>query len=228
MAGPAVVRFGDFRWALAHAGVGDEGCRVAGGGRLSRDDGGRRLARGRGRIGWRGSGSLADSAAIASGLVAAALSAVAGGAITASGQPAAPAACGGLADGATVAGLGAARQEPALATLEQAAAAVGMPAPGSGSLTRDQGVGRLGTAHGRDMLPSGQAAGRWHFPPPLCADDREARHQRSSGAPRSAYTVGLEGARSRQTGRSESQSRDQPIAGWLNWPCENGSLPGRC
>ena len=160
MAGPAVVRFGDFRWALAHAGVGDEGCRVAGGGRLSRDDGGRRLARGRGRIGWRGSGSLADSAAIASGLVAAALSAVAGGAITASGQPAAPAAGGGLAGGATVAGLGPARQEPSLATLEQAAAAAGMPAPGSGRLTRDQGVGRLGTAHGRDMLPSGQAAGR--------------------------------------------------------------------
>jgi hypothetical protein len=160
MAGPAVVRFGDFAWALAHAGVGDEGCRVDGGGRLSRDDGRCRLARGRGRIGRRGSGPLADPAAIAAGLVAATRSAVAGGAITASGQPAAPAAGGGLAGGATGAGLGPARQDPALATLEPAAAAAGMPASRVGWLTWDQGVGRLGTAHGRDMLPSGQAAGR--------------------------------------------------------------------
>lgn len=149
MAGRAVVRFRDFPRALAHAVVGDAGCRIDGGGRLCLDDGRCGLARGRGRIGLREGGSLADPAAIASGLVAAALPAVAGGAVASSGQPAAPAACGGLAGGATVAGLGPARQEPPLASLEQAAAAAGMPAPGSGRLTRDQGVRRLGTAHGR-------------------------------------------------------------------------------
>jgi hypothetical protein len=149
MAGRAVVRFGDFGRALAHARVGDAGCRIDGGGRLSLDDGRCRLARRPGRIGLREGGSLAGAAAMASGLVAAVLSTVAGGAIASGGEPAAPAACGGLTGGATVAGLGPARQEPSLASLEQATAAAGMPATGSGRLTRDQGVVRLVTAHGR-------------------------------------------------------------------------------
>lgn len=160
MARTAVALVGDFAWALAHAGAGGDMGRVDGAGRLGRDGGRRRLDGGRGVIGLREGGTLAGPAAIAPGLVAAALSAVSGGTVAASGQPASPAASGGLAGGTTVAGLGAARQEPAFATLEQAAAAAGMPATGSGSLTRDQGVGRLGTAHGREMLPSGQAAGR--------------------------------------------------------------------
>jgi hypothetical protein len=228
MAGPAVTRFGDFAWALAHAGADGDTGRIDGGGRLGRGGTRRRPDRRRGRIGLREGGTLAGPAAIASGLVAATLSAVAGGAVASSGQPAAPAACGGLADGATVAGLGAARQEPALATLEQAAAAAGMPATGSGSLTRDQGVGRLGTAHGRDMLPSGQAAGRWHFPPPLCADRRADGGRHRSDRHPSDYGRGRCLPRRQGPGRRESQSRDRPIADWLNWLCENGSVFGRC
>jgi hypothetical protein len=179
MAGLAVVLFGDFAWALAHAGVGDDWCWIDGGGRLCLNDGRCRLTRGRGMIRLREGGSLADPAAIASCLVAAVLSTVAGGAVASSGQPAAPAASGGLAGGATVAGLGPARQEPSLASLEQAAAAIRMPAVRTGRLTRYQGVGRLGTAHGREMLPSGQAAGRWRFPPLPCADHRDdgGRHR---------------------------------------------------
>src|SRR5262245_31106356 len=112
MAGPAVALVGDFAWAPAHAGAGGDTGRIDGGG--GRDRGGRRrLDRGRGRIGRREGGALAGPATIASGLVAATLPAVAGGAVAPSGQPAPPAACGGLAGGATVAGLGAARQEPA-------------------------------------------------------------------------------------------------------------------
>jgi hypothetical protein len=72
-------------------------------------------------------GPLADPAPIAPYLVASALSPVAGGAVASSGQPAPPAACGRLAGGATVAGLGPARPEPAFASLEQAAAAARMP-----------------------------------------------------------------------------------------------------
>jgi hypothetical protein len=228
VAGTAVAHVGDFAWALAPAGVGDDRCRIDGGGRHGLDDGPCRLARKRGAIGLREGGALTGPAAIAPGLVAAMLPAVAGGAVAASGQPAAPAACGGLTGGATVAGLGAARQEPALATLEQAAAAAGMPAPGSGSLTRDQGVGRLGTAHGRDMLPSGQAAGRWHFPPPLCADRRADGGRHRSDRHPSDYGRGRCLPRRQRPGRRESQSRDRPIAEWLNWLCDNGSHPGRC
>jgi hypothetical protein len=149
MAGRSIVRSGDFIWALAHAGVGDDGSRIDGGGRRYFDGGRCRLARGPGMIGLREGGALTGPAAITSGLVASSSSAMAGGAVSPRGQPAAPAASGGLTGGATVAGLGPARQEPALTSLEQAAAAAGMPATGSGRLTRDQGVGRLGTAHGR-------------------------------------------------------------------------------
>jgi hypothetical protein len=36
-------------------------------------------------------------------------------------------------------------------------------------------------------LPSGQAAGRWYFPPPLCAAVVEFERRRSIGAHISAY-----------------------------------------
>ena len=120
---------------LAHAGVGDDVGRIDGGGRLCLDDGRCWLARRGGMVRLREGGSLAGPATIAPGLVAAVLSAVAGAAVAASGQPAAPAACGGLTVGATVAGLGPARQEPSFASLEQAAAAAGVPAPRRGWLT---------------------------------------------------------------------------------------------
>ncbi len=86
---------------------------------------------------------------MASGLVTAALLAVGGVAIALTGPPAAPPPCGVLAGGATVTGLRPARPEPALAPLEQAAAAIGVPTVRVGRLTRPQGAGRLETAHGR-------------------------------------------------------------------------------
>ena len=160
MARPAGDGFEDFAWALTHGGGGDVRGRIGEERRLGFAGRWRGFAVRGGVIGLREGGALAGPAAVAAGLVAASLSAMAGGAVASSGQPAAPASSGGLAGRATVAGLGAARQEPAFAPLEQAAAAAGMPASRVGWLTRDQGVGRLGTAHGRDMLPSGQAAGR--------------------------------------------------------------------
>lgn len=214
----AVALVGDFTWALAHAGAGGDMGRIDGGWGLGRGGGRRRLDGGRGMIGLREGGALAGPAAVASGLVAAPLSAAAGGA---SGERR-PGRRGYSS------GPGAARQEPALATLEQAAATAGMPAMGSGSLTRDQGVGRLGTAHGRGMLPSDQAAGRSHFPPPPCADRRDDGGRHRSDRHPSDYGKGRCLPRRQGPRRGESQSRDRPIAEWLNWLCDNGSLPGRC
>ena len=67
---------------------------------------------------------------------------------TLTGLPTAPPSCGVLAGGATVTRSRPARQEPAFTPLEQAAAA-GVPTVRVGWLTRQQGPGKLETAHGR-------------------------------------------------------------------------------
>src|SRR5262249_25901983 len=94
--------FGNFGWALALAG--------------------RRRRTGRGGRGCRlgiGTGPLLlPTAAVAPGLVAAALFAVGGGPIALRGMPAPPAAGGVTACGAAVPCLGPLGEEPALATLE--------------------------------------------------------------------------------------------------------------
>ena len=92
-----------------------------------------------------------------------------------------PASCSVLVDRATVGGLALAWQEPAFAPFEQATAAAGMPAARTGWLTRNQDGRRLGMAHERDLLPIGQVAGRWHFPPPLCADSLGGGGRQPSG-----------------------------------------------
>ena len=92
---------------------------------------------------------MSPAAAVASGLVAAALLAVGGGPVALTGTPAV---CGVLAGGATVTCLGPSGQEPALTSLEQAPAAGGARdarRAQSGRLTRGQRPGRLKVAHGR-------------------------------------------------------------------------------
>ena len=84
------------------------------------------------------------------GLVAAALSAVGRGPVALRGMPPPPAAGGVPAGGATVPGLGPLGQEPALAALEEAAAAAVRPGAGTRqSLTGRAAVGILQRAHGR-------------------------------------------------------------------------------
>jgi hypothetical protein len=154
VAGQARGFFRDFAWALALAGRGR--C----GGRVERGWGPRFGPRGLGLdlLGWRlgpGAGrALPPAAAIASGLVPAALPAVGGGPVALRGMPAPPAAGGVSAGGAAVAGLGPPRQEPALTAFEQAPATAGVPAAGTGRqggrLTRRRCGWRLNLAHGRD------------------------------------------------------------------------------
>ncbi len=215
---------GDFGWALAHGGVTDGARRVGGGRRRGLDDRRRRLDVGGGVVRFGESRSLSDPATIASGLVAAALLTVGGGAVALTGEPGPPAACSPLAGRATVACLGSARQEPVFAPLEQAAAAAGMPPAATGWLTWHHGVGKLGTAHGRDLLPSGQAAGRWNFPPPLCADRLGSGGRRPSGTQPSGYLRGLMLAKEEERAKTAiDRSRL-----WLNWLCDIGSVFGRC
>lgn len=93
--------------------------------------------------------TLTSALARTSGLVAAVFLAVLGRPIALPGHPGAPASRGVLASRATVAGLGLARQEPAVTPLEQAAAATRVPTVRAGWLTRQQRPGKLETAHGR-------------------------------------------------------------------------------
>ncbi len=98
--------------------------------------------------------SLLPAAAVASGLVTAALLAVGGGPVALRGVPAAPAACGVPAGGAAVPCLGPPGQEPALTAFEQAPATARVPTTRTGHqggrLTRGRGGWRLHLAHGRD------------------------------------------------------------------------------
>jgi len=154
--------------------------------------------------------ALASALSGAPSLVAAVELAVGSGPIPLSGEPAAPAASGVLTGWATVAGLGSPGQEPAFTSLEQAAAAGGMPAVRTGGLTRHQGVGRLGTAHGRACSRAvrrrGGGASRRHSAPTAGmarVGDRAARTRQISCRDSCLPRREREGA---------SQSRDQPIA----------------
>lgn len=153
IAGPARRFFADFVCALALAGWEDRGGRVGRGRRPGFDRGGLGLAD-RGRL-WLGVRRvLASAAAIASGLVAAALLAMGGGPVPLRGVPAPPALRGPSAGEATVAGLGPTRQEPAFTPFEQAAPAARMAAVTAGRtaerLTPRRRAARLSQAHGRD------------------------------------------------------------------------------
>jgi hypothetical protein len=138
--GPARGFFRDFSWALALAGPGG---RVGRGWRPR--SGPRRLGLdvGRGGLGLGAGRSPVLAGAIAPGLVPATLLAVGTGPVALGGMPAAPVSGGVSAGKTAVAGLGPLGQEPSFTALEQAAAAPGVPAPGTGGqggrLTRGRG-----------------------------------------------------------------------------------------
>src|SRR5271157_3836485 len=71
------------------------------------------------------------------------------------------------------------------------------------------------------LLPSGQAAGSFHFPPLLCADDSELRRAQPSAPYQLDYEQGITLARHEVR---ESQSRDRMIEEWHCWLCDNGSF----
>ena len=91
----------------------------------------------------------------------------------------------------------------------------------------DTNAGETESGPREGLLPSGQAAGSWNFPPPLArrwiapssATERHA-HPRLAALNHTCQRL-------RKTGR-ESQSCDRPITEWLNWLCENGSASGCC
>jgi hypothetical protein len=226
MARPAGDGFEDFAWALTHGGGGDVRGRIGEERRLGFAGRWRGFAVRGGVIGVRGRGTLTAALARPSGLVAAMLLAVGCRPIASPGHPAAPASRGALAGRATVAGLGSARQEPAFTSLEQAAAAGGMPPVRTGGLTRHQGGGRLGTAHGR-----------------VCSRvvrRREGGTSRRHSAPTAGMTrVGDRAARTRQIScrdsclpRRERDGGAKAAIGrwrlWLNWLRGSGSDSGRC
>jgi len=115
-------------------------------------------------------GLLLEARAMPSGLFTAVFLAIERGPVALTCKPDAPDSRRFSALGAAVAFPGLARREPAFAPFEKTAAAAGVPTARAERLTRHQGFTKLGSAHGRDLLPSGQAAGSCHFPPPLCAD----------------------------------------------------------
>jgi hypothetical protein len=113
-------------------------------------NGGWALALGRGLPRGHRGAALALPLAIALALVPAALLAVVGRAVALAGPPAPPLAGSPLAGGGAVAGLGPGGTEPALAALEEAAAAAVRPGAGTRqSLTGRAAVGILQRAHGR-------------------------------------------------------------------------------
>jgi hypothetical protein len=75
------------------------------------------------------------------------------------------------------------------------------------------------------LLPSGQAAGRWYFPPPLCADDSKSCRAQPSDTYKSDYLPCITHARDRRIWRERlSRSTDREMAQvappkWLSpWP----------
>jgi hypothetical protein len=220
--------FGNFAWALTHGWGGDIRGRISGQRRLGFDGWWCRVAVSRGVVPLGERRSLAVTLTRASGLVASVLSAVGGCSIVLPGHPAAPASRGILASRATIAGLGLARQEPAFTPLEQASPAAGMPSAPRRWLTRQQRPGKLETAHGRSCSRAvrrreGEISRRPFAPTASTAvvGNRTARTLQIT------CTDSCLPRRARQDGRG-SQSRDRPIAEWLNWLCESGSLPDRC
>jgi hypothetical protein len=203
VAGQAPGFFRNFGWALALADRGGRGGGIGRGRWLQFGPWGLGLDVG----GWGrrpgASRALVPAAAIASGLVSAALFAVDGGAVALRGMPAPPAPGGVSAGGAAVACLGPLGQEPAFTTLEEATPAAGVPGANTGRkggwLTRGRGAGRLSMAHGRN-----------------CS---RALRRRGGGTSRRPFapTTGkpVAGAQAARTGqRTPSDSKVPCLGGW--------------
>ena len=176
----------DFVWALAYAVAvhGDHQGRIGNG--LGFGHGQSRLdGRCWGRR-FRWSCALPFALATASGLLPAAFLACLGGAINLTGTPRPPALGGFSTSGTAITSLRPRRHEPAFAIFKQAPAAARVPTAKAAWLTRRQrGDTQMGPREGK--LPSGQAAGRWYFPPPLCADHVDAVRPGSGGRHMPAY-----------------------------------------
>ena len=124
---------------------------------------------------------------MASGLFSAAFHALSGGSISLTGTPGPPTLGGFSTSRAAITSLWPRWHEPAFAIFKQAPATARMPTATVASLTRRQrGHTQVGPREGK--LPSGQAAGRWYFPPPLCADDMDAARPGSGVRHMPAYS----------------------------------------
>jgi hypothetical protein len=178
------------------------------------------------RVGRRG--TLPATRAIASVLVSTAFLALVAGPVALVGIPDLPGSCGFLASFAAITSLGPAGQEPAFTTFEQASAATRVPTAGAGWLTGQQRVGKLETAHGRYSSRAVRrregGTSRRHFA--LMTRSRVERNQATRTSQITCSTSRL--PRVTDLTWRESQRRDQPIAEWLRWVRENGSVRGRC
>jgi hypothetical protein len=176
------------------------------------------------RLGKRGSPPC--TLATASGLLSASFLALNGGPVALTGIPVPPAPRGSLASRAAVTSLGPRGQKPAFTTFKQTAMAARVPTAKAVGLTQHQRAGKLDKAHGRDCSRAvrrreGDTSRRYLAPTtwtPLAQDAAAYTCQITCS------TSHLPGMR----GSGEGQNRDRRIAEWLNWLCENGSVPSRC
>jgi hypothetical protein len=164
---------------------------------------------------------------MASGLFSAAFLALGGGSISLTGMPGPPATGGFSTSRAAITSLGPGRQEPAFAIFKQAPATARVPAKITW-LTRRQRTATLKQAHGR-------------------VSSRAVRRREGGTSPRhsapttwtplvqgpATYTCQITCSNSHTRGAvrldvRKGPCRDRQIAAWLNWLCDNGSVPGRC
>ena len=172
--------------------------------------------------------SFSDTIAIAPALVSTVFLALFASSIRLVGMPDSPVSCSNLAVCAAITSLGPAGQKPAFTTFEQAPAATGVPAAGTGWLTGQQSVEKLEAAHGRSCSRAVRrregGTSRRHFA--LMTRSRVERNQATRTSQitcRVSRMPEIEGYEVR-----ESHRRDQPIAKWLRWLREKNSVLGRC
>jgi hypothetical protein len=165
---------------------------------------------------------------MASSLFSAAFLALDGSSVSLTGVPGPPTLRGFPTGMAAITSLRPSGQEPAFAIFKEASATARVPTMDAAWLTRRQRAGTLKWAHGR---VSSRAVRR-----------REGGTSRRYFAPTAwtplvqgpaPYTCQITCSNSHTRGHAEAcgkqgQCRDRPIAEWLNWLCESGSLPDRC
>ena len=165
---------------------------------------------------------------MASGLFSASFLALDGSSISLTGVPGPPVLGGFSTSRAAITSLGPRRQEPAFAIFKQAPATARVPTATAAWLTRRQCAGTLKSAHGRTSSRAvrrreGGTSRRYLAPTtwtPLVQAPAADTCQLTCGISHVRGDAGYE--------VREGQCRDRRIAEWLNWLCDNGSVPGRC
>ena len=165
---------------------------------------------------------------MASGLFSAACLALDAGSIALTGMPRPPALRSFLTSRRAITSLGPSWQKPAFAVFKQAPATARVPTTKAAWLTRHQRAGTLSRAHGRTCSRvvtrrEGGTSRRYLAPTtwtPLAQDPAANTCQITCGTSRLPRMKGYVGR--------EGQCRDRRIAEWLNWLCDNCSVPGRC